>query len=192
MGEAQQRNRKAQQKMLEVSNRKWNVAITAFKRFAIKVLNRYAVAGEDSGMRGAWRKMKTRFRQAANSSLRRVVKEFREWNTATVEMTEKYFRTEAAVRLEEGRGERERRKWQDKIKELRAEAQLEGRKATTKQESKLHCKREGRSIAPAVLRKRKTKKKKKIGRNKQEKKQEKKKKKLMQCDDAIHSSIKCF
>ena len=59
LGVAQQRNRKAQQKMLEVSNRKWNVAITAFKRFAIKVLNRYAVAGEDSGNRGAWRKMKT-------------------------------------------------------------------------------------------------------------------------------------
>ena len=117
--------------------------------------------------------MKTRFRQAANSSLRRVVKEFREVDTATVKMTAKYFRTEAAVRLEEGRGERERQKWQRKLQELRAAALQGGQFATTAR-SRLQQYEQHRNevrgmaigMALAALRKRKAKKREKADRKK--------------------------
>ena len=138
--------------------------------------------------------MQTRFSKAASASLQQVVKVFREWDSAASKLAKKYYRTAAAIRLEEGRGERMRRKWQDKIQGLRAEAHQLGSIATATQISELHHKhKEGGSIALAVLRKRKAKKKAKTELNiKPNYGREKKKKQenvMNLCSDVIHSSI---
>ena len=70
-------------------------------RLGAAVLIRYLKRRYKSATERVWHKMRTRFRKAASASLRRVVKEFVEVDKATTWITKKYYKTAAAIRLEE-------------------------------------------------------------------------------------------
>jgi hypothetical protein len=66
---AQARTREA----LEMEIAKRDEVMCRLRRSGVRVLNTYARAARESGVRRAWRSIKSRFRKVASSSLRRIV-----------------------------------------------------------------------------------------------------------------------